>query len=207
MALHSPALANDITADTLIQQVEQHYNKARTLTVNFVEDYAIQGRRRPPETGMLTLRKQGKMRWDYSKPAGKLFVCDGKMLYLYTADDNKVEEIPLKDTEDMRAPLAFLLGHLDLKRDFHDFDTHAGQGGIWLEASAKSAKTLYEKIEMLVAGSGEISRLIVVGRDTSRLEFGLSHEQVNPVVNDSLFAFKIPPGAEVVSAIESAGDR
>ena len=29
------------------------------------------------------------------------------MIYLYTAWDNRVEKIPLKDTEDMRAPLRF----------------------------------------------------------------------------------------------------
>jgi len=58
----------------------------------------LQGHRRSPEAGKLTLRKQGKMRWDYAKPAGKVFVSDGKMFYLHTAADNKVEEIPLKDT-------------------------------------------------------------------------------------------------------------
>jgi outer membrane lipoprotein carrier protein len=195
----------DASSDALIQTLEQHYNKARTLTVEFVEEYSIQGRRRPPEAGTLTLRKLGKMRWDYTKPAGKLFVSDGKMIYLYTATDNKVEEVPLKDTEDMRAPLAFLLGHLDLKKEFRDFSTRPEGNLRWLEASAKSNKSPYEKIQMLIAANGEISRLVVLGRDESRLQFSLSHERVNPSVNDSLFAFKIPPGAEVVNAIEYSG--
>jgi outer membrane lipoprotein carrier protein len=50
------------------------------------------------------------MRWDYLRPAGKLFISDGKTVYLYSASENRVEKMPLKDTEDMRAPLAFLLG-------------------------------------------------------------------------------------------------
>ncbi len=35
------------------------------------------------------LRKPGRMRWDYSQPKGKLFVCDGKNLWIYTPADNR----------------------------------------------------------------------------------------------------------------------
>jgi outer membrane lipoprotein carrier protein len=195
------------SADVLIQKVEQRYNRAKTLTVEFVEDYSIQGHMRPVEKGKLTLRKQGKMRWDYTVPAGKIFVSDGKMIYLYTSDDNRVEKIPLRDTEDMRAPLAFLLGHLDLKKEFRDFSVRPlGPSAEWLMATARSEKTPYAGIEMLVKADGEISSLVVMGRDGSRLHFDLTHEQVNPPVNDALFAFKIPPGADVVNAVEYAGE-
>ncbi len=196
----------DTPSDALITKVEQHYNKARTLTVDFVENYSVEGRRRPTEAGKLTLRKQGKMRWDYNKPSGKLFISDGKTIFLYTSDDNRVEKIPLKDTEDMRAPLAFLLGHLELKKEFREFTVRPDGSAQWLDATAKNAKLPYGKIDMLVGPNGEISRLVVVGRDESRLDFELSHEQVNPPVNDALFTFKIPPGAEVVDAVEYASE-
>ena len=66
------------------------------------------------------LRKPGKMRWDYSQPAGKLFVSDGKFLWLYTPAENRVEKMKLKESEDMRAPLAFLLGKLDFDKEFQN---------------------------------------------------------------------------------------
>jgi outer membrane lipoprotein carrier protein len=196
----------DQNADEVIQKVERRYNGAKTLQVNFVEEYSVQGRRRRAESGKLTLRKQGKMRWDYTQPAGKLFVSDGKMIYLYTSDDNKVEEIPLKDTEDMRAPLAFLLGHLELKKEFGDFAVRPDGEARWLSANAKGPRALYEKLEMLINPDGEIKTLVVFGRDASRLQFALSQEHLNPAVNDAFFAFRIPPGAEVVNALEYAGE-
>ena len=62
------------------------------------------------------------------RPAGKLFISDdGKTALLYTAGENRVEKMPLKDTEDMRAPLAFLLGRLDMKKEFRDFWLHPGR--------------------------------------------------------------------------------
>lgn len=199
-------LQADTAPDALISKVEQHYNKARTLTVDFVETYSMQGHPRPTETGKLTLRKQGKMRWDYSRPSGKLFISDGKTIYLYTSDDNRVEKIPLRDTEDMRAPLAFLLGHLELKKEFQNFTVKPDGPAEWLYATARSAKAPYEKIQMLIRPDGEISQLIVLSRDGAQLNFQLSDEKVNPPVNDSLFAFKIPPGAEVVNAVEYTGE-
>jgi outer membrane lipoprotein carrier protein len=193
VALGSP------TAERLIKQVQDRYNGVRTLSVNFrMEDH-----HRPPEEGKLTLRKQGKMRWDYTQPAGKLFVADGKTVYLYSARDNKVEKVPLKDTEDMRAPLAFLLGRLDLRKEFGNFATRPGeQGSAWLAASAKSDRAPYERIEMLIAPDGSVRHLKVTGRDQSEIDFDFKEERLNPPVSDALFHFTIPPGAEVVDAIE-----
>lgn len=188
--------------DGLIERVQNRYNDARTLSVRFVENYTYQGRGRPPETGILTLRKQGKMRWDYSQPAGKLFISDGKAVYLYTSGDNRVEKIPIRDTEDMRAPLAFLLGHLDLKKEFKDFATSPGEEGTWLNASAKSDRMPYERVEMLVGESGSIGHLKILGRDGSAMDFVFTNERLNPPVDDKLFHFAIPPGAEVIDAVD-----
>ncbi|HLI30478.1 MAG TPA: outer membrane lipoprotein carrier protein LolA [Terriglobia bacterium] len=195
------ALADSAT-DQLIQKVQDHYNSARTLSVHFVENYSILGHPRPPESGTLSLRKQGKMRWDYSNPPGKLFISDGKEVYLYTAADNRVEKVPLKDTEDMRAPLAFLLGRLDMKKEFRDFQTHPGDGGTWLDAAAKSDRLPYKEVQMLVRPDGSIEKLNVVGRDQSLLSYQFTDEKLNPHLNDGLFHFEVPPGAQVVDAVE-----
>jgi outer membrane lipoprotein carrier protein len=189
------------STDQLIQRVENRYNSARTLSVSFIENYSVQGHARQPESGTLTLRKQGKMRWDYTRPAGKLFISDGKNVYLYTARDNRVEKLKLKDTEDMRAPLAFLLGRLDMKKEFRDFELHGADAGTWLDASAKNARVPYEKVEMLIAPDASIRALKVVGRDESLLSISFNNEKVNPPAADELFRFTVPPGAEVVDSL------
>jgi outer membrane lipoprotein carrier protein len=189
------------TTDELIKKVEDRYNGVRTLSVNFVETYSILGHARPPEVGTLSLRKQGKMRWDYTRPEGKLFVSDGKNIYLYTAKDNRVEKVSLKDSEDMRAPLAFLLGRLDMKKDFRDFQVRQGNGGVWLDALAKDMRVPYDRVEMLIS-EGSIRELKVRGRDQSTLAYSFTNEKLNPPVGDEQFHFTIPPGAEVVDSIQ-----
>ena len=198
----SSAVLAETATDALIKQVQERYNGARTLSVDFTENYSIEGHPRPPETGTLTLRKQGKMRWDYSRPEGKLFVSDGKNVYLYTARDNRVEKVPLKDTEDMRAPLAFLLGRLDMKKEFRDFRVRPGEGGTWLDADAKNDRMPYEKVEMLIASDGSVRQLKVAGRDDSLLAFSFNNEKLNPRIGDQLFHFAVPAGAEVVNSMD-----
>jgi outer membrane lipoprotein carrier protein len=194
------------TADELIRRVETRYNAAKTLSLDFVENYNMQGHPRPPEEGKLTLRKQRKMRWDYLRPAGKLFISDGKTVYLYSAAENRVEKMPLKETDDMRAPLAFLLGRLDMKKEFQDFTVRPGDGGSWLAARSKNDRTPYDNIEMLVAPDGEVKELKVSGRDQSLMAFSFKDERLNPPVSDSLFHFTIPTGAEVVDSVNWGGE-
>ncbi len=193
--------------DTLINQVEGHYNRAQTLAVDFTETFSVQGRVRKPESGTLALRKPGRMRWDYSQPVGKLFVSDGKTVYLYTAVDKRVERSTLKASEDMRAPMAFLLGRLELKKEFASFETRAADNGTWLDATAKNDRVPYEKIQMLIATDGSIRQLKILGRDDSQLSFLFTNETVNPPLNNKLFEFAIPDGAEVVDAVTAGQEN
>ncbi|MBV9266970.1 MAG: outer membrane lipoprotein carrier protein LolA, partial [Acidobacteriaceae bacterium] len=196
-----------VLADQLIQKIEDRYNHAQALSVHFIENYSLLGHPRPPESGTLMLRKQGKMRWEYSRPQGKLFISDGKNVFLYTALDNRVEKVPLKDTEDMRAPLAFLLGRLDMKKEFRNFTVRAGEGGTWLDATAKTDRLPYEKVEMLVSDTGTIQKLTVIGRDQSVLSYAFTEERLNPLLSDAVFHFQIPAGAQVIDAVSFKGQE
>jgi len=192
-----PLQAADI--DGLLKGVEQRYNRAKTLQVQFSESYIAQGRPRKSETGQLTLRKPGRMRWDYTAPSGKLFLSDGKNVYLYTPDAHRVEKTPLKASEDMRAPLAFLLGKLDFAKEFRDFDLKPDGSNYVVVAKAKTDRLPYDKIEMLITPDYEIRRLVVNGQDQSILTFQFDQEKLNPAVDDALFKFQMPSGATLVS--------
>lgn len=184
----------------ILQRVEERYNKAKTLTVGFEEAYSAGGRGRKPEKGNLTLRKPGRMRWDYTDPAGKVFVSDGKNLILYTPADNKAERMRLKETDDLRAPLAFLLGKLDFNRDFEAF-TMKQSGGDWeFTAKPKSDKLPYQKVFFVISPEFAIKRLHIVGQDNSVLAFIFTNEAVNAPVDDKIFKFALPAGASLVDA-------
>lgn len=203
-----PAFAADGVLDHLLNSVESRYNAAKTLQVTFQEIYSGPGGRRQTEAGELYLRKPGRMRWDYKQPAGKLFLSDGKQVYFYNPTTNRAEKTKLKETEDMRAPLAFLLGKLDFDKDFRDFQLkNDSSSAATVTAVPKSDKLPYKQVQFTVnpVQGYRIEKLVVTGQDNGSLVFTFAGEQVNPNLNDKLFKFELPKGAQWADLTQGEG--
>jgi outer membrane lipoprotein carrier protein len=197
-----PALAADSTLDQTLKAVEQRYNRAKSLQVLFHEEYTSVGRPRRAESGTLLLRKPGKMRWEYSQPAGKLFLGDGKFLWLYTPVDNRVEKMKMKESEDLRAPLAFLLGKLNFQKEFRNIRGVPDGAGTRITAEPKSENLPYSSVEFVVLPDSRIQRVKVTGYDKSVLAFAFDEEKVDPPLDAKLFQMTVPAGAQVVEAAQ-----
>ena len=194
------AFAGDPKLESLLKTVETRYNHAKTLQVLFKEDYVRPGKPRLSESGILMLRKPGKMRWDYSQPKGKIFVSDGKFLWLYTPDENRAEKMKLKESEDMRAPLAFLLGKLDFDKEFRNLQARPEGASTRITADPKTDNLPYSAVEFVVTAEGRITQVKVTGFDQSIIDFTFDQERVDPQLDARLFQFQVPKGAELVEA-------
>lgn len=184
--------------DPLLHGVENRYNHAQSLRLDFSETYSVARRPTQVERGVLYLRKPGKMRWNYQAPAGKIFLSDGKNILLYTPDNNRLEKSKLKESEDLRAPLAFLLGKLNFWKEFREFSSRVENDLVWVTATPNSDQAAYSQVEFLISPDFQIRRVRITGQDRSLLDFTFSNEQLNAAVSPSLFAFVPPPGTEIV---------
>jgi outer membrane lipoprotein carrier protein len=201
------ALGAGLDTTQLLKAVETRYNRARSVQVLFEQTYTAQGRPRRTESGELSLRKPGRMRWQYDSPKGKLFVSDGKQVYLYTPASNRVEKMKLRQSDDLRAPLAFLLGELDFWRDFQRFLSRPEGPDVRITAEPKSDQAPYTEVEFVVTPSNVIRYLRITAQDQSVMEFRFAGEKLNPPLAESLFRFLPPPGAEIVEGVsEGEGD-
>jgi outer membrane lipoprotein carrier protein len=194
------AFAADAKLDALLKGVETHYNRAKTMQVLFREQYTPPGKMQRTESGILMLRKPGKMRWDYSQPKGKLFISDGKTIWLYTPGDNRAEKMKLKESEDMRAPLAFLLGRLDFDKEFRNITARPEGADTRIAAEPKTDNLPYSAVEFVVTPESKIREVKVTGFDKSILSFTFEQERVDPQLDGKLFQFQPPKGAEVVES-------
>ncbi len=198
--------AAGVDTTELLKGVEARYNRAQTVQVLFEQTFTAQNRPQRTEAGELFLRKPGRMRWQYTSPKGKLFVSDGKEMYLYTPATNRVEKMKVKESDDLRAPLGFLLGKLDFWRDFQKFTSRPEAEDVRIIGEPKSDRSPYSQVEFVVTPAREIRYLKITGQDRSVMEFRFSKEKLNPPLADALFRFEIPPGAEVVNAISEPED-
>ncbi len=192
------APAADAQLAATLKQVEQRYNRIQTLQVSFNQSYKGQGPTRKPESGELYLRKPGRMRWDYASPEGKFFLCDAKNFYYYSPNTGRAEKMKLQEADDLRAPLAFLLGKLNFSKDFANFEAKQ-QGQLTnVTAHAKSDKLPYRLVEFDIAPDFQIKRMVITGQDASIMEFQFGPENLNPKLTDNMFKFKLPVNAELV---------
>jgi len=192
------AYAGDARLDGLLKSVETRYNHAKTLQVLFKEEYTPPGKPVRTESGMLLLRKPGRMRWDYSQPRGKLFVSDGKYLWLYTPAEKRAERMKLQETEDMRAPLAFLLGKLRFDKEFRNLQGRQEGADTRITAEPKTDTLPYSAVDFVVTPEGRIRGLKITLFDQSVLSYAFDEEKVDPVLDAKLFQFQLPKGAELV---------
>jgi outer membrane lipoprotein carrier protein len=184
--------------DSVLHAVENRYNHAQSLKLTFTESYKAMKRADQVESGVLTLRKPGRMRWEYTAPAGKLFVSDGKDVYLYLPEAKRVEHSKFKESEDLRTPLAFLLGKLNFYKEFKSFNLRKEGENQWIDAVPSSDNLPYSSVEFLITPDSQIKRLRVIGQDKSVMDFSFEQEKLNIPLDMKTFSFRPPPGTEVV---------
>lgn len=186
-------------AQRMLAAVEQHYNAPRTLQLRFQQTFRAAARPARTENGILYLRKPGKMRWEYRYPEGKLFVADGEWVYLYDPTLKQAERSKLKGSDDLRAPLAFLMGRLDFRRDFQNFAASPDGDQTRIRATPRSAQSPYRNVEFWVSPQHRLTRVTVTGQDASVMSFVFDSEVANPPVADRLFTFQPPAGVALVT--------
>ena len=188
--------------EQLINALQAKYDRLTTLAADFTQVYHAPGERVRREQGRLLLKKPGRMRWDYTAPESKLFVSDGKWLYEYVATENVATRSAVRDSDDLRAPFAFLLGRGKLRRDFQriEFATEAPTkaGNRVLRLVPKNGQSFRELLVEIEPNSLQLTRLVLLDRNNARSDFLFSNVRENAPVSDAQFTFTAPPGVKVV---------
>ena len=185
----------------LAQRVDQHYNHIRSLKAAFTESYVGMGIERT-ESGTLLLAKPGRMRWDYSAPAGKMFLLDGKYAWFYKQGDPQVQRIEAKKLDDLRSPLRFLLGHTELEKEVdHLTVAPAANGEFTLTGQPKGQEDSVLRLQLTVTRDGAITAIAIDETDGATTRFTFSDEQSDVPIAANVFRFTPPPGVPVVDSL------
>jgi len=207
--LSAPLCAADAASDikNLAAAVDAHYNHLRSLEAEFTEVYRGSGMDRT-ESGTLWLKKPGKMRWEYRSPEEKLFVGDGKSAWLYLPGEKQVRKSSMRNLDDLRSPLAFLLGKTKLEKELRVL-SFAPDVQPWkpedsmLRGVPRGLEDRVSQVLLEITPNHQIARILIHGVDDSITEYRFSDQKENLELSDGKFHFAVPPGSEVVE--EEAG--
>ena len=187
-------------SEAILRKVDDHYNHLRSLRTRYLEHYSGMGMDRV-ETGTLLLKKPGRMKWIYDKPAGKLFVLDGRYGWSYTPGDTQATRIAAKKLDDLRSPLRFLLGHTELAKELGNLSVTPAKSGYQILGVPKGMQQRVKLMTLSVTPAGAIERMRVEELDGSTTEFSFEAVEENVPVRDSDFTFTPPAGVAVIDGL------
>lgn len=204
--LSAVTLFAQTSVHTVADAVDHRYNHLRSMQAQFTEHYSGNGLERT-ESGTLSLKKPGKMRWEYQQPRAKLFVSDGKLAWFYVPGENQARQAQIKKLDDLRTPLRYLLGHTKLEKEFTGLSLAPdvqpmNAGDTILRGVPPSMADRVSQVLLEITPEHRIARIAVQELDGSTTEFVFSGEVDNAALPDAQFEFKPPAGVEVLQATE-----
>jgi outer membrane lipoprotein carrier protein len=198
IAPNGPPVNKDLKA--VLDRLQKHYRDTRSFSAKFDEEIATVGAPKRNRKGTVSFLKPGRMRWDFEEPEKQTIVSDGETVYSFDPDLNQVVETPLRQALKSSSATSFLLGIGNINRDFKaEFAKTATDSG--LIDLKLDAKTGGYKIEIgLDPKTYNLTTLTLTDQlgDVTKIDFSDVHNNVELAA--STFAFKTPPGADVVTA-------
>ncbi|HEX4783132.1 MAG TPA: outer membrane lipoprotein chaperone LolA [Candidatus Sulfotelmatobacter sp.] len=198
--LAATCLAVDVK--TVAAAVDAHYNHLHSLEAEFTEVYRGSGMDRT-ESGTLWLKKPGKMRWEYRSPKDKLFVSNGKDAWFYVPDDRQARKTDAKKLQDIRSPLAFLLGKIKLEKELRGLSLAPDvpplqPQDVVLRGVPQALADRVSEIVLEITPDHQIARIVIQEVDGAATEFRFDAIKEDVAIADGRFHFKPPPGTETV---------
>ncbi len=206
-----PLTAHGLSEDvhSIAQAVDEHYNHLRTLQAEFTEVHRGSGMERT-ESGTLWLakggaKKTGKMRWEYRSPREKLFVSDGKDAWFYVPGDRQARRTDARKLDDIRSPLALLLGKSKLEKELRGLSlapdvAAVADGDVVLRGVPQALAERVSEILLEVTPEHRIVRIVMNEVDGSVTEYRFSELKEDEAIAEGRFRFIPPAGTETVES-------
>ena len=185
----------------MAQRVDRHYNQLHSLKAGFTESYEGLGMKRT-ESGTLLLLKPGRMKWEYSSPAGKLFLLDGQWGWFYSRGDSQVQRVRARELDDLRSPLRFLLGHTQMEKEMNNLALRSmSDGRFMLSGQPKGLEERVARLSLTVSADGTITGIEMEETDGALTRFTFTGETPNVEIPPGTFRFTAPAGVPVVDGV------
>jgi outer membrane lipoprotein carrier protein len=183
--------------------IQQKYDLVKDFTADFTHLY--EGgvlKKKSTERGTVQIKKPGRMRWEYTAPDKKTFVSDGRRIYSYIPADKQVIVSAVPTEDEATTAVLFLTGKGNLTRDFTVRYAEGGAADTWtLRLDPRRKQRDYDWLVIVVdRATLQIRALTAADQQGGRSTFQFTNYHQNTGLADSVFAFKIPRGADVITA-------
>ncbi len=192
------APADTQIAQMVLRKLEERNAHTSDLVARFAQSYrsGMLGRE-TTERGQLSIKRPGRMRWEYAEPERKLFISDGHTFSFYVPAD---KQVIVSEQDDERSLAARLLsGRGGLAEEFDvSLEEPLEDGVVRLKLLPRRAQPDVERAFLDVELSGKIRGILLDDVQGNRTRFRFDGIRENVGLKDSLFHFQAPKGVEVI---------
>jgi outer membrane lipoprotein carrier protein len=185
-------------ARSLVRRIEERHARMEDLAARFTQSYrsGMLGRE-VVERGVVSIKRPGRMRWEYKDPEAKLFVSDGRTFYFYVPADKQV----VVSEQDAERSLAgrLLSGRGGILEEFDaSLEEPLEEGVLRLRLVPRRPQADVERAFVDVEPAGRIRSILIDDVQGNRSRFRFEAVRENSGLPDRLFRFDVPPGVEVI---------
>ncbi|MGB5177221.1 MAG: outer membrane lipoprotein chaperone LolA [Gammaproteobacteria bacterium] len=173
------------------------FNGLLTMQADF-DQQVLDGNRQLLQSsqGHMWIMRPGRFRWDYETPYKQQLVADGEHLWSY---DEELEQVTVQPaTEVLTSTPAMLLSGdqpLELLFNIEETSTEAGEQRVTL--TPKSDDSNVTRLQVYFSGN-LLTRIDAEDSFGNTTQFSFTRLERNPELDEKLFTFTPPAGADVV---------
>ena len=190
--------------DEVIQGIEGAYGRMLDIRAEFSQSSFNKSLNQViPAQGVVSLKRGGRLRWEYSEPTKQEIVSDGKTLWVYTPGLNQVNVGTAPEA--LAGPAGSFLAGLGRVREhfavrfLNPAQPRDGDGNVVLDLAPKHPlPTLSRLILALEPTRWDVRKAVVYDQFENTVTMRFSKVTVNGGLSDRLFTFVPPPGVATV---------
>ena len=194
----------ELTLEQILERVEKRYTD-KSFTAEFAQESTLKAMEITDfATGKIFVRYPGMMRWEYEKPEKQIIVTDGHKLWIYRPADNQVTT--------GSAPAFFgdgkgasFLSDIKLIRRKFKISLENSKDEFFYELKLEPQEKTLDVTDIRLSvtkSSFTVVRIITYNSYGDENRIDLINHQFDVKLDDSLFSFEIPPGADVLQMDE-----
>lgn len=168
-----------------------------TLQADF-DQQVLDGKRQLLQSsqGHMWIKRPGRFRWDYETPYRQQLVADGERLWSY---DEDLEQVTVQPASEVltATPAVLLSGDKPLESLFSIEETSATAGEQRVTLIPKSDDSNITQLHVLFSGK-LLTRIEAEDSFGNTTLFSFTRLERNPELDEKLFTFTPPAGADVV---------
>jgi outer membrane lipoprotein carrier protein len=197
-----PAVAETTDVNQVINGVEAAYKDVQTLRADFVQ--ITRSKAMGDETkqkGKVMLRRPRMMRWEFTQPAGNLFVTNGEKMWVWSAPENQV--IISSGMGGGSNGMSQLLEDLNRLGDIFNVELlpEEGKNGSVLLGLKPKQDAGFQSLRLrLEEKTYLVQSVVMVDAFGNEVDLRFNQVRTNVAFNDSDFSFEVPKGAQVLNA-------